>query len=137
MNNVQALPGAFPLHQDRDFLSEREWVCLQLICYSQKTLADADASELSSATAGQISVERAGEIISTAKIAGFDGLGSWIARLMVEAGLDEDTVRRLPATDIMGRVNEKSGYPLCNPATARALAGLQAIWAGRKAAARN
>jgi len=134
---VQALPGAFPLHEDREFLGEREWVCLQLICHSQKTLADADASDLSSATANQITVERAREIISIAKIARFDGLGSWIARLMVEAGLDEDTVRTLPAIDIMDRVNEKTGYPLCNPATVRALADLQAIWAGRIAATKD
>lgn len=134
---MQALPGAFPLHEDRDFLSEREWICLQLLCYSQKTLADANASELSDATASQISIERAQKIISTAKIARLDGLGSWIARLMVEAGLDEDTVRQLPATDIMQRVNANVGYPLCNPATARALAGLQAIWAGRKATTRT
>ncbi len=131
MSNVRTLPGVFPLHEDRDFLSEREWVCLQLICQSRKTLADADAVALSEATAGQISVERARDIIETARIARLDGLGTWIARLMVQAGLTFEDAQRLPAEEMLARVNAHAGYALCNAATVRALRSLQALWAGK------
>ena len=131
MSNVQALPGVFPLHEDREFLSEREWVCLQLICHSRKTLADADAAALSEATAGQISVERARDIIETARIARLDGLGTWIARLMVQAGLTFEDIQKLPAEELMNRVNTHAGYALCNAATIHALKGLQTVWAGK------
>jgi len=131
MSNVQALPGAFPLHENREFLSEREWVCLQLICHSRKTLADADAAALSESTAGQISVERARDIIETARIARLDGLGTWIARLMAQAGLTLEDVQQLPAEEMVNRVNAHAGYALCNDATVHALKGLQAVWAGK------
>jgi len=137
MSNVQALPGVFPLHEDREFLSEREWVCLQLICHSKRTLADADATALSEATAGQISVERARDIIETARIARLEGLGTWIARLMVQAGLDAGSVRSMPAEEVMARINTHAGYTLCNAATVRALKDLQAAWAGKTTASQG
>jgi len=128
VSNIRTLPGVFPLHEDREFLSEREWVCLQLICRSRQSLAHAAPDELSQATANQIGIERAREIIHTAQIAQLDGLGSWIARLMAQAGLNRDEIRSLPAKNIMARVNRNAGYELCNAATVHALTGLQQAW---------
>jgi len=128
MGQVSRLPGAFPLHEDRDFLSESEWVILQLLRRSVESLADADADELSAATGGQISPERCRQLIEIVRIHRLPGLGSWIARLMVEAGLSAEDVRTLPAEELTARINEHAGYPLCNAATTRALASLQAGW---------
>jgi len=130
MSNVKALPGAFPLHEDKDFISESEWVILKLLCRPVMEIGGTDAEELSAASGGQIRVERAGELIRIVRIAALPGLGSWIARLLAEAGLDEEQVRSLPAEEIMKRVNDKAGYPICNDATVRALADLQLKWKG-------
>ncbi|MDQ7012163.1 MAG: hypothetical protein Q9M29_10100 [Mariprofundaceae bacterium] len=127
---VRALPGVFPLHEDREFLKESEWVILKLLCRPVETLADADAEELSRACGGQITVARCDELIRTVRIASLDGLGSWIARLLAEAGFSDTDVRTLPASRLMGRINERAGYPLCNDASMRALAELQRQWQG-------
>jgi len=131
---VRALPGAFPLHEDREFLKESEWVILKLLCRPVETLADADAGELSRACGGQIAVARCDELIRTVRIAALDGLGSWIARLLAEAGFSDEDVRTLPAQTLTRRINERAGYPLCNDATTRALATLQQQWKGAETA---
>jgi hypothetical protein len=128
MGNVQSLPGIFPLGEDRDFLSEREWTCLRLVCHDKKTIADAKPEALSRATAGQIGTTRAAVLIQTARIARFPGLGSWIARLMAEAGWCEEDIRCRPAADIMAAINRQTGYAICNRATEHALNELQARW---------
>ena len=128
MGNVQSLPGAFPLHDNKDFLSEREWVCLRLICHTQETLADADPAELSAATAGQISEERAAQLVNISRIARDYGLGTWFARLAVEADFDVESLRITPAEVIMQAINNRAGYVICNPATMRALADMQGQW---------
>jgi len=130
MNNVKALPGAFPLHEDKEFITESEWVILKLLCRPLKEIGNTDAEELSTASGGQIKVARADELIRIVRIAALPGLGSWIARLMAEVGLDETQVKSLPAEEIMARINEKAGYPICNEATVRALADLQLQWKG-------
>jgi hypothetical protein len=134
MSKVQSLPGAFPLHENRDFISESEWVIFKLLCRPVDSFVDADAEELSAATGGQVSVERCGTLIRIVQIKSLPGLGSWIARLFGEAGLSEDDVRHLPAVEITGRINSKSGYTLCNDATTRALAALQLQWKGAQSA---
>lgn len=128
--NVKALPGAFPLHENKDFISESEWVILKLLCRPLAGIGATDAEELSAASGGQIRVERADELIRIVRIAELPGLGSWIARLMAEAGYNEEQIRSLPAAEIMGRINERAGYPICNDATVRALADLQLQWKG-------
>lgn len=128
MGEVKTLPGAFPLHQEREFLSESEWVILKLLCRPLDSLAEADAAELSQASGGQLSQPRCDELIRIVRIAALPGLGSWIARLMAGAGLDEQTVRTLAAEEIMQRINDHAGYPLCNRATVHALQELQADW---------
>jgi len=133
MTQVQALPGAFPLHEDRDFLSESEWVIFKLLCRPVDTLAAAEADELSAATGGQVSPARCDELIRIVRIKSLPGLGSWIARLMAEAGLSDADVRELPADEITARINRKAGYPICNDATTRALAALQLQWRGAAA----
>lgn len=130
MNNVQALPGAFPLHADKDFITESEWVILKLLCRPVMELDGTDAEELSKASGGQIKVERADELIRIVRISKLPGLGNWIARLMGEVGFDERQIRSLPADEIMQRINNRMGYPLCNDATVRALADLQLQWRG-------
>jgi len=130
MSNVQALPGIFPLQEDRNFLTEREWTCLRLICHDHHTIADSDPIALSVATAGQIAEARAKVLIDTARIALLPGLGTWISRLMAEAGWDETAVRTRPAKDIMEAVNRQAGYAICNPATVHALSALQERWRG-------
>ncbi len=130
MNNIQALPGAFPLHKDKNFIAESEWVILKLLCRPLKDLAETDAEELSQASGGHIKVERADELVRIVKISELPGLGSWISRLMAEAGLNVEQVKTLPADEIMNFINERSGYPLCNDATIRALSDLQLQWKG-------
>ncbi len=129
MAQIHNLPGAFPLHEDRDFLSEREWVILKLLCRTTSSLATAEANELSRASGGQLTPERCRQLINIARIASLPGLGTWIARLMSEAHLDAESVRRLPAEVIARRINTHAGYPVCNAATMRALARLQSMWA--------
>lgn len=131
--SVQRLPGVFPLHENKDFLRESEWVIFKLLCRSLDSLAEDDAESLSAATGGQVSVARCDELIRTIRISQLQGLGSWIARLLAESGLDLNDVRHLPSKEIIQRVNTKLGYPLCNEATVRALADLQLRWKGASA----
>jgi len=125
---VQAMPGTFPLHENKDFLRESEWVILKLLCRSIDSLATADADELSAASGGQLSPERCRQLIDTVRISNLKGLGTWIARLMVEAGLDEQALLTLPAADLIEQVNAHAGYPICNQATMHAIAELQTSW---------
>jgi hypothetical protein len=130
VNNVQALPGAFPLHADKDFITESEWVILKLLCRPVMEIDNTDAEELCKASGGQITEKRADELIHIVRISKLPGLGTWIARLMGEAGLDEQQVKTDAPEEIMHRINERMGYPLCNDATVRALADLQLQWKG-------
>jgi len=130
---VQAMPGTFPLHEDRDFLRESEWVVLKLLCRSVDSLATADADELSGASGGQLSPERCRQLINMVRISNLPGLGTWIARLMVEGGMDEHALLTLPAEDLTERVNTHAGYPICNQATMHAIAELQISWASTAA----
>ncbi|MDQ6965842.1 MAG: hypothetical protein Q9M23_02830 [Mariprofundaceae bacterium] len=137
-----SLPGTFPLHEDKPFTSESEWVILKLLCRPLDSLADADgadadradtdektgAEELALASGNQFTVERCRELIAIVRISKFQGLGSWMARLLVEAGLSEHDVVHLSAEELCARVNEHMGYTICNTATCRALEGLQDIW---------
>lgn len=128
MSNVRALPGAFPLHEERNFLSESEWVIFKLLCRPVESFAEAEASELSEATGGQISEARCDELIRIVRIQQLPGLGSWIARILAEAGFDDSQVCELPANEIAERINTKMGYPLLGDATIRALTTLQPQW---------
>ena len=42
--------------------------------------------------------------------------------------MDAQQVRTLPAEEIMQRINDRAGYPLCNRASVHALQALQAGW---------
>ncbi|MFQ5519573.1 MAG: hypothetical protein ACE5E3_06200 [Mariprofundus sp.] len=130
MNKVQALPGAFPLHEDRNFLSESEWVIFKLLCKPVESFADENADELSAATGHQVSVERCDQLIRIVRISQLTGLGSWIARLLAEAGFNDSDLRNQDAAEITGGINAKAGYILCNDATTRALDALQLQWKG-------
>jgi len=130
MNKVQALPGVFPLHKDRDFLSESEWVIFKLLCKPVESFADEDAQALSEATGNQVSNERCDELIRMVRISQLQGLGSWIARLLAEAGFSDTDLRNKDASEITGSVNSKAGYNICNEATTRALSALQLQWKG-------
>jgi hypothetical protein len=127
---VKSLPGAFPLHEDRDFLSESEWVVLKLLCRPINSLAEENPQVLSEATGGQITPERCDELIRIVRIHALPGLGSWIARLMAETGLSDHDVRTQPAEAIMQKINARAGYPICNQATVHALERLQLQWKG-------
>jgi len=130
MNNIRTLPGAFPLHADKDFITESEWVILKLLCRPVMDVDGTDAEELSLASGGQIKVKRADELIRIVRISKLPGLGTWIARLMGEVDLDIEQVKTLAPEEIMNRINERMGYPLCNDATVRALTDLQLQWKG-------
>jgi len=130
MNKVQALPGVFPLHADKTFLSESEWVIFKLLCRSLESLADDDAASLSMATGKQVSEERCDELIRTVQIQQLSGLGSWMARLLAEVGCDVHDVRQGNPDELMQKVNAKAGYKICNDATAQALSKLQLQWKG-------
>ena len=130
MNNVQALPGAFPLHEDRDFLSESEWVIFKLLCKPLDAIADEDAKILSEATGNQVSTARCDELIRIVRISHLPGLGSWIARLLAEAGFNDSDMRHKDAVELTAGVNAKAGYNICNEATTRALGRLQMQWKG-------
>jgi hypothetical protein len=125
---LKSLPGTFPLHEDKPFTTESEWVILKLLCRSLDSLADADADELAQASGNQFTPDRCRELIAIVRISRLPGLGSWMARLMVEAGLNEQDALNLPAEDLCERINTHMGYTICNTATSRALAGLQAGW---------
>jgi len=130
MNNVQALPGAFPLHEDKNFLSESEWVIFKLLCKPLDAIVDENPEMLSAATGNQISAQRCDELIRIVRIAQLPGLGSWIARLLAEAGFSDVDLRNRDADDLTGAVNAKAGYNICNEATTRALGALQMQWKG-------
>ena len=121
-------PESFPLHENRPFLSEREWTCLRLICHSEDSIADCDGAALAEATANQIDAHRAGQLVAIARMARLPGLGSWMARLLVEAGVRENELTEQSADALLARVNAQAGYPICNAATVAALALLQASW---------
>jgi len=130
MSKVQALPGAFPLHEDRNFLSESEWVIFKLLCKPVDSMAEEEAEPLSIATGNQVSVARCDELIRIVRIAQLHGLGSWISRLFAEAGFSDTDLRFKDAAEITGSVNTKAGYNICNEATTRALHALQLQWKG-------
>jgi Domain of unknown function (DUF4332) len=121
-------PEAFPLDEDRPFLSEREWTCLRLICHNQDSIADSDPRALAEATAQQIDAERAGQLVEIARMARLPGLGTWMARLLVEAGVSMDELTEKSADALLARVNAEVGYPICNAATIAAFSLLQAAW---------
>jgi len=128
MSTIKILPVCFPLHENRDFLAESEWVIFKLLCRPVASFAETDAETLSADTGGQVSKERCDELIRIVHINALDGLGSWIARLLAQAGLSRIDMLNLTADEITDRVNTKLGYKLCNQATAEALAELQAQW---------
>ncbi len=130
MSKVQALPGAFPLHEDRNFISESEWVIFKLLCKPVNSFGDEHAEELSIATGNQVSIKRCDELIRTVRISRLAGLGSWISRWFAEAGFSDNDVCNLDANAIIEGVNRKAGYPICNEATERALHKLQLEWKG-------
>ncbi len=125
---VQPMPGTFPLCEDRDFLRESEWVILKLLCRPVDDLATADAGELSRASGGQLLPERCKQLIDIVRISKLPGLGTWMARLMVEAGMDEHALLTRPAEELIARVNAHATYPICNQATMHAIADLQRSW---------
>jgi len=125
---VQSMPGTVPLHENRDFLRESEWVILKLLCRPVDHLATASANELSRASGGQLAPERCEQLINIVRISKLPGLGTWIARLMVEAGMDKHALLTLSAEKLTGRVNAHATYPICNQATMHAIADLQRSW---------
>ncbi len=128
MGEVRTMRGAFPLHEDRDFVSESEWVILKLLCRPLDTLDETDAVTLSAASGGQISIERCDELIRLVRISKLPGLGSWMARLLAETGLDVAQVRDGDAAVMMAAINRRAGYPICSEATTRAFMRLQENW---------
>ncbi|MDQ6974461.1 MAG: hypothetical protein Q9M10_06215 [Mariprofundaceae bacterium] len=136
MTKVQALPGVFPLHTDKTFLTESEWVIFKLLCRPIQSLADDDAESLSLATGHQVSVARCDELIRTVQIHQLSGLGSWMSRLLAEVGCDVLQVQTDDAHTLMQKVNEKAGYKICNDATVQALSQLQLQWKGAASAAK-
>jgi len=130
MSTVQALPGAFPLHENKDFISESEWVIFKLLCRAMDSWPDNTPDELSHITGRQVSPERCDMLIRTVEISHLSGLGTWIARLLAATGLSADDVRHGDAAEIMHAVNKKAGYPICNEATIHALCNLQRQWKG-------
>lgn len=133
-NNVFSLPGAFPLHQDKNYISESEWVIWKLLCRPLSSLPESTPEELSAATGGQISVARCDALVRIANIASLTGIGTWIARLLAETGYDVNEVCDLPASVLLGCVNKRLGYQLCNDATMRAFENLQLQWRGEEKA---
>jgi len=125
---LQSIPGTFPLSEDKPFISESEWVILKLLCRPLDSLADAEPEELVQASGNQFTLERSRELIAIVRISRLHGLGSWMARLLVEAGCSEDDVLNGDADALCARVNTHMGYTICNTATCRALESLQAAW---------
>ncbi len=132
MNKIQALPGAFPLHEDRTFISESEWVIFKLLCKPVDSFVEENAEALSLATGHQVSVARCDVLIRTVRICQLRGLGSWISRLLAEAGFSDSDLRDNDAGEIIDAVNAKANYPICNAATLRALHKLQLEWKGEQ-----
>ena len=133
MSNVKAFPGTFPLHEDRNFLAESEWVIFKLLCRPIDSISEDNPEELSVATGNQVTPARCDELIRIVRINRLAGIGSWISRIFAEAGLSDVDIRSLSAEEITGRVNSKAGYNICNDATTRALALLQLQWKGAEA----
>lgn len=133
-NNVHAMPGAFPLHQDKSYISESEWVIWKLLCRPLSSLPENTPEELSEATGNQISVERCNELVRIANIATLSGLGTWISRLLAETGYDVNDVCDKPADVLLDGLNKRLGYKLCNEATVRAFEKLQLQWRGEEKA---
>jgi len=131
-HKVRALPGAFPLHQDKDYISESEWVIWKLLCRPLSSLPENTPEELSAATGGQISVKRCDELIRIANINTLTGIGTWISRLLAETGFDVNDVCDKPAEVLLGQINNRLGYALCNDATIRAFTTLQQQWRGEE-----
>jgi hypothetical protein len=131
-NNVFSLPGAFPLHQDKRYISESEWVILKLLCRPLISLPESTPEELSEATGFQISKERCDELIRIANISNLSGLGTWISRLLAETDYDVNDVCDKPAEILLDTVNKRLGYKLCNDATVRAFEKLQLQWRGEE-----
>ncbi|MDQ6994184.1 MAG: hypothetical protein Q9M18_01140 [Mariprofundaceae bacterium] len=136
MNKVQALPGVFPLHADKTFISESEWVIFKLLCRPIASLIEDDAASLSLKTGHQVSVERCDELIRTVQINQLSGLGSWISRLLAEVGCDQQQVQEGDAHTLMQKINEKAGYKICNDASIQALSQLQLQWKGAASASK-
>ncbi len=131
-NNVQAMPGAFPLHLDKDYVSESEWVIWKLLCRPLSSLPENTPEELYHATGGQISVKRCDELVRIVNIATLTGLGTWISRLLAESAYDVSEVCDKPAAVLLGSINKRLGYPLCNEASIRAFEALQMQWRGEE-----
>lgn len=130
MNTVQTLPGIFPLHADKPFLSESEWVIFKLLCRPIESFPESSAEELSNATGKQVSPSRCKTLIQIVQINQLSGLGTWIARLFAEAGWSAEDIRHRDAAALMQAVNDKAGYAICNEATVHALTNLQLQWKG-------
>ena len=126
------MPGAFPLHQDKNYISESEWVIWKLLCRPLASLPESTPEELSQATGGQINVQRCDELIRIANIATLSGLGTWIARLLAETDYNVHDVCDKPANILLDGINKRLGYPLCNDATVRAFEHLQLQWRGEE-----
>ena len=131
-HNIRSLPGAFPLHADKDYITESEWVIWKLLCRPLTSLPQSTPQALSEATGGQISEARCDELIRIANIATLTGLGTWIARLLAETGYGIDEVCDKPADVLLGGINKRLGYNLCNDATIRAFEKLQLQWRGEE-----
>jgi hypothetical protein len=128
MSKAANRPGAFPLAENRPFLSEREWTCLRLICHTEDSIADSDPQALAEATANQIEPARAMQLVEIARMARLPGLGTWMARLLVEAGVTVPDLTEKSADELLAQVNAQVGYPVCDATTIAAFALLQAAW---------
>jgi len=129
MGGVTTMRGVFPLHEDKSYTSESEWVILKLLCRPLNELDQTYAAELSAASGGQISEARCDELIRIVRISRLPGLGTWMARLLAEINLDVDQVMNDDATVMMEAVNRRAGYAICKEATCRAFVRLQQQWA--------
>jgi len=122
------LPTIFPLHEDKDFLTGREWVCLRLLCLNMSSLADMKPEKLCESTNQQIELIRAQQIVDIAKTARLQGLGTWFSRLAIDAGISYQEIIQIPAYTTAERINQHLGYPICNKKTIQALQQLQQQW---------
>ncbi|MDQ7003409.1 MAG: hypothetical protein Q9N67_00175 [Ghiorsea sp.] len=133
-NNVLSPPAAFPLHQDKNYISESEWVIWKLLCRPITSLPENTPEDLHASTGNQISIARCDELIRIANIATLSGIGTWISRLLAETGYDVNDVCDKPADVLLDSINKRLGYPLCNEATVRAFEKLQLQWRGEEKA---
>ncbi len=128
MNTVTTIRGLFPLHEDKNYTSESEWIILKLLCRPLNGLDQTNALELSQASGGQISEARCDTLIRIVQISKLSGLGTWMARLLADIGLNTNQVIHNDAAIIMDTINKRAGYPICNDVTTRAFARLQKEW---------